>query len=89
MGIEDENKVVKSDEPTIVEKLMNRLIEFYSPADSPTEADETKSTQELIDEMEQIQDCVMPWEINKLMELHGFKLHYTGSGYVWLLKMNQ
>ena len=79
----------KKTETPIVERLIDSLLQFYEPADSPSTADETKSTQELIEEMDQMQDGIMTWEVNKLMELHGFKMHYTGSGYVWLLKIKE
>lgn len=85
----DEPKTEKTDDPTIVETLIETLTQFYHPALTFADADETKSTQELIDEMEGIQDCIQPWSVNKLMESHNFKLHYNGSGYVWLLKMKE
>ena len=75
----------KPPEPTLSEKLFEALTAFYSPAKSPSEADETKSTQDLIEEMETMQE-VQPWEVNKLMEKAGFKIHYTGTSYEWLLK---
>ena len=77
----------KQPTPSFSEKLFEALMAFYSPAENPSEADEMKSTQELIEEMEQIFPSVLPEEINVLMESKGFKLHYTGSGYAWLLKV--
>jgi hypothetical protein len=77
----------KPEEPTLSEKLFGAFLTFYSPGDITTGFDEVKSTRELLEEMHQI-DEVNPWEINKLMEAAGFKLHYTGSGYGWLLKIN-
>jgi len=79
----------KKVETPIIERLVDSLLQFYEPAKTPSSADETKSTQELIEEMDQMQDGIMTWEVNKLMELHGFKMHYTGSGYVWLLKIKK
>ena len=76
----------KTEDLTIVEKLILSLTEFYRPAATLAEADETKTTQELIDEMEGIQDSILPWSVNQLMEANNFKLHYNGTGYVWLLK---
>ena len=70
----------------IAAKLVAALTEFYGPAANLAEADETKTTQELIDEMEGIQDSILPWSVNQLMEANNFKLHYNGTGYVWLLK---
>jgi len=71
----------------IAAKLIEALIAFYEPCSTPADADDTKSTLELIDEMDPIQDSIFPFEINALMETNGFKLHYNGSGYVWLLKI--
>lgn len=72
--------------PTIIEKLFESLMAFYTPAETAAEATETKSTQELIEEMDQIADGIFPFQVNVFMETNGFKLHYTGLGYVWLLK---
>jgi len=72
--------------PSFSEKLFDALMAFYVPAENPASADEMKSTQDLIEEMEQMETDVSPDEINVLMESHGFILHYTGNGYVWLLK---
>ena len=83
MSDQDEKKL----EIPIVERLVESLTNYYSPVCTPADADETKSTQELIEEMEQIQDSISPWEVNKLMEQNGFTMHYTGSGYVWLLRI--
>lgn len=71
---------------SISEKLVEALIAYYSPADSPEDANETKSTQELINEMSDM-DEIYPNEVNRLMEEHQFKIQYNGSGYVWLLKI--
>lgn len=81
------NEDEKKSEYPIVERLVESLTSYYSPAKNPSEADESKTTQELIEEMEQIQDSIYPWEVNRLMEQKGFIMHYTGSGYVWLLKL--
>lgn len=69
----------------ILSALIDALLSYYSPAENTSEADDSKSTQDLIEEMDQIAD-VSPDDVNKLMEEHGFKLNYTGSGYVWMLK---
>ena len=70
----------------ISEKLIEALVAFYQPAESLTEADDTKSSHELISEMSGIEE-IFPYEVNRLMEEGGFKLHYNGSEYVWLLKL--
>jgi hypothetical protein len=61
------------------------LNDYYEPAYSLHESQDMKSTQELLEEMECMQE-VYPWEINKLMADGGYKMQYTGSGYAWLLK---
>lgn len=70
----------------IVERLVKLLTNYYVPADTPAEADEQKDTQELIEEMSLMYDQISPGDVNALLDKHGFKMHYTGSGYVWLLK---
>lgn len=65
--------------------LIDALLSYYSPADTAADATDSKSTQEIIEEMDQIED-VLPADVNNLMVQHGFKLNYTGSGYVWMLK---
>ena len=70
----------------ILNALIDALLCYYLPAETASEADESKSTQEIIEEMDQIEE-VLPSIVNNLMVEHGFKLNYTGSGYVWLLKL--
>ncbi len=77
----------KQPEPSFSEKLFDAMMDFYVPAENPESADEMKSTQELIEEMDQMQSDISTDVINSLMVAHGFKLHYTGSGYAWLLKV--
>jgi len=77
----------KQPTPSFSEKLFDALMAFYIPAESPASADEMKSTQELLEEMEQILPSISIDDINTVMESNGFKLHYTGSGYVWLLRV--
>lgn len=69
----------------IAEKLVASLTAYYYPADDFHEADETKSTRDLIEEMESVEEITAS-EVNFLMESYGFKLYYTGSGYEWMLK---
>lgn len=71
----------------IAQKLIASLLEYYSPAESLQESDETKTTSELIEEMEPMQDGISAADVNTLMETNGFKLHYTGCGYAWSLKI--
>ena len=76
----------KSKTLSVSEKIFDALLEFYAPAENSAGADEMKSTQDLIEEMNQIENDIPLNEINTLMEANGFKLHYTGIGYSWLLK---
>ncbi|MEI7844715.1 MAG: hypothetical protein WCK35_02825 [Chloroflexota bacterium] len=66
-------------------KLVEALITFYEPANTFQESDDSKTTAELLNEMGDMEE-IYPYEVNRLMEERGFKIHYDGSGYVWLLK---
>ncbi len=74
--------------PSIEEQLVQVILQHYVPANSVNEADAQKTSTELMDEMESV---VEP-EKNVLyiaMKDAGFKLHYTGESFVWLLKLRQ
>lgn len=77
----------KQPKPAFSEKIFDALMAFYAPAEDAAAADEMKSTQDIIEEMDQVQSDISTDEINSLMETQGFKLYYNGSGYVWLLKI--
>ena len=66
--------------------MIEALSAYYKPAETPVEADETKSTQYLINEMSDMEE-IYPYEVNRLMETRGFKIYYTGTNFVWLLKV--
>lgn len=70
----------------ISQKLVEALASFYQPAINLVDSDETKSTQDIISEMSDMEE-VFPYKVNRLMEESGFKIHYDGTNYVWLLKM--
>lgn len=70
---------------TIEEELVTLISQQFSPAETIGEATDLKSTTDLIDEMEEISG-VTPYMVTKAMKDAGFKLHYTGEGYVWMLK---
>ena len=72
---------------SIAQKLIASLLKYYAPAETLQESDETKTTSELIEEMEPIQEGISAGDVNTLMETNGFKLIYTGQGYAWLLKI--
>lgn len=82
----DEAKDSEIPKTGISMQLMGALTQFYKPAESFADSDDTKSTQELITEMSSIEE-IFPYEVNRLMEENCFKLHYNGSEYVWLLKL--
>lgn len=65
--------------------LVALIFDRYAPAETYPESTETKSTLDLIDEMESTCD-VSKSKIKLAMEAKGFKLHYTGNEFVWLLK---
>lgn len=81
----DKNEDSLKKESVISEKLIEALVAYYHPAETFEDATDTKSTQELINEMIDM-DEIYPYEVNRLLEEHGFKIMYNGSGYVWLLK---
>jgi hypothetical protein len=72
--------------PNISKKLVNALTTYYQPANSLADSDDTKSTQDLISEMSDMEE-ILPYEVNRLMEESGFIIHYDGNNYVWLLKI--
>lgn len=75
------------DEKTVdvEESLVALIFDRYAPAESFPESTDQKSTLDLIDEMEST--CVVyKSKVKMAMEAKGFKLHYTGSEFIWLLK---
>ena len=79
----DEKKV--DQEISMEESLVALIFDRYAPADDFPGSTEQKSTLDLIDEMESSSDVSKNKVVMALKEF-GFKLHYTGSEYVWLLK---
>ena len=55
-------------------------------AENYADSDVTKTTQELIEEMSNMEE-IYPYEVNRLMEEHFFKINYNGTNYAWLLKI--
>ena len=70
---------------TLFDTIIETLTGYYSPACSMADADETKTTAELVEEMESVMG-IQPVEVSTALAGAGFKLHYTGTQYVWLLK---
>ena len=70
---------------SLVEKLIEAFTLHYEPSIDFSDTDEMKSTKDIISEMSSIEE-ISTDEINKVMEDHGFNIHYNGSSFVWLLK---
>jgi len=79
----DEEKMPK--EISVEESLVAMIYDRYEPVNSLPESTDQKTTIELVDEMESTAD-VSRNAVKKAMEGMGFKLHYTGSEYVWILR---
>ena len=82
----DEGKMPK--EIGVEESLVAMIFDRYEPVETLPESTELKTTIDLVDEMEATAD-VSRNAVKKAMEEFGFKLHYTGGEYVWMLKERQ
>ncbi|MEI7424322.1 MAG: hypothetical protein WCK18_19625 [Prolixibacteraceae bacterium] len=78
-------EIQEEKKPSLVEKLVEAFTLHYEPAIDVSDSDEMKSTRDILAEMNSI-DEIFPYEVNKLMEDYGFKIHYNGNNFVWLLK---
>jgi len=76
---------IKTTNPEYTSKLIEVLRSQYRPAGSLSEADEMLTTTELIEQISAFADTTREIIMDAMQEA-GFKLHYTGAGYVWLLK---
>jgi len=86
--VDEKNKSMAEpveDEISIEESLVALIFDRYAPAETYPESTDQKSTLDIIDEMESSSD-VSKNKVKMAMEQFGFKLHYTGSEFVWLLK---
>lgn len=81
---EVDEKTIES-KPTVEESLVALIFDHYEPVATMPESTDQKTTTELIEEMEPISE-VSKSLVKLAMEEFGFKLHYTGSEFVWLLK---
>jgi len=79
----DEKKVEEKE--SVEESLVDLIFDRYAPAESYPESTDQKTTLDLIDEMESTCE-VYKSKVKMAMEAKGFKLHYTGSEFIWLLK---
>lgn len=77
----------KNHPPTasVEESLVALIFDHYAPVETMPESTDQKTTTDLIEEMEPISE-VSKSLVKLAMEEFGFKLHYTGSEFVWLLK---
>lgn len=73
------------DKPSMEEELVALVFDRYLPVDSMPESTDQKTTLDLIDEMESTSEVSKNKVVMALKE-YGFKLHYTGGEYVWLLR---
>ena len=80
--VDDKNK---PDKPSIEEELVTLIFERYEPVETMPESTDQKSTIDLVDEMESSAEVSKNKVVMALKE-YGFKLHYTGGEYLWLLK---
>jgi hypothetical protein len=71
--------------PSMEEELVALIFDRYAPVDSLPESTEQKTTMDLVDEMESSSEVSKNKVVMALKEC-GFKLHYTGGEYVWMLK---
>lgn len=83
----EENKTEPAEQSSkmVFTHIIETFTRFYTPAASLADADDIKTTLDLIDEMESIA-TIYPIEVSTALTQAGFKLHYTGTQYVWLLK---
>lgn len=82
---DDDDEPKKPKGISVEESLVAMIHDRYEPVESLPESTDQKTTLELVDEMEGTAD-VNKNAVKRAMEEFGFKLHYTGSEYVWLLK---
>jgi hypothetical protein len=77
---------MSEDKKTPSDELCEAISKHFSPATSINDADELKSTIELMDEIEGLVD-VDKNELYDAMKQLGFTYTYSGTGYAWLLKL--
>lgn len=85
---DDDDEQKKPKGISVEESLVAMIFDRYEPVDNLPESTDQKTTLELVDEMEATAD-VSRNAVKKAMEEFGFKLHYTGSEYVWMLRERQ
>ncbi len=66
-------------------KLIDLIRARYQPAINAEDADEMLTTIDLIEEISDFADTTKEIVFNEMTNA-GFKIHYTGAGFVWLLK---
>jgi hypothetical protein len=67
-------------------ELCEAISSYFLPATSINDADELKSTTELMDEIEAFVD-VKKNDLYDAMKSLGFNYTYSGTGFTWLLKL--
>ncbi len=66
-------------------KLIDLICARYQPAINAEDADEMLTTIDLIEQISDFADTTKDIVFNA-MKAAGFNIHYTGAGFVWLLK---
>ncbi len=66
-------------------KLIDLIRARYQPVINAEDADEMLTTIDLIEEISDFVDTTKEIVFNEMTNV-GFKIHYTGAGFVWLLK---
>jgi len=82
---EEVDEKTVEEKQSVEESLVALIFEHYAPAETMPESTDQKSTLDLIDEMESTCE-VYKSKVKMAMEAKGYKLHYTGAEYVWLLR---
>lgn len=74
------------EEQEIIAALVEDISEYYAPAESAADADELKSSVELMEELAAFTD-IDATSIMRQMMFEGFQFRYIDGGFVWLLKL--
>jgi ketopantoate reductase len=73
--------------PQLLNAFIQSFCEVWQPADVPEHDTELKTTSEIIDELEPVYSVGVN-ELSEALQQAGFKIHYTGEGFFWMLRKN-
>lgn len=79
------NKEPKQETPTVTDHLLEAFMAFYEPAEPGDQDADQKTTNDIIDEMETIEE-VQKGIVASYLANHGFKIVYTAAGPFWYMK---